>query len=167
MRGYFFIALLLSVFNFGCSSKEKTTTSDNVANELVELKISRKHKNERIIEAELKADLTLQKRKTPSDNKIEDLSSQIDRNIKAIISATLITSVSKKGIVPNQIVCKGVFCITPLITNKFIPTGGETNPNSTTITANIPNQTGTLRKLGRLAVHQLKRDWLVRTSSKV
>ena len=38
---------------------------------------------------------------------------------KAIISATLITSVSKKGIVPNQIVCRGVFCITPLITNKF------------------------------------------------
>ena len=86
MRGYFFIAFLLLVFNFGCSSKEKTTTSDNVANELVELKITRKHKNERIIEAELKADLTLQKRKTPSDNKIEDLSSQIDRNIKAIIS---------------------------------------------------------------------------------
>ena len=88
MRGYFFIAFLLLVFNFGCSSKEKTTTSDNVANELVELKITRKHKNERIIEAELKADLTLQKRKTPSGNKIEDLSSQIDRNIKAIISAT-------------------------------------------------------------------------------
>ena len=62
----------------------------------------------------------------------------------AIISATLITSVNKKGIVPNQIVCRGVFCITPLITNKFIPTGGETNPNSTTMTANIPNQTGSI-----------------------
>ena len=88
MRGYYFITFLFLVFNFGCSSKEKTTTSDNVANELVELKITQKHKNERIIEAKLKADLTLQKRKTPSDNKIEDLSSQIDRNIKAIISAT-------------------------------------------------------------------------------
>ena len=63
---------------------------------------------------------------------------------KAIISATLITSVNKKGIVPNQIVCRGVFCITPLITNRFIPTGGETNPNSTTITANIPNHTGSI-----------------------
>ena len=88
MRGYYFITFLFLVFNFGCSSKEKTTTSDNVANELVELKITQKHKNERIIEDKLKDDLTLQKRKTPSDNKIEELSSQIDRNIKAIISAT-------------------------------------------------------------------------------
>jgi hypothetical protein len=31
-----------------------------------------------------------------------------------------------------------------LITNKFIPTGGEIKPNSTTITAKIPNHTGSI-----------------------
>ena len=53
-------------------------------------------------------------------------------------------SVSKKGRVPNQMVWSGVLCITPFITNKFIPTGGEIKPNSTTITANIPNQIGSI-----------------------
>ena len=62
----------------------------------------------------------------------------------AIINTSLITSVSKKGTVPNQIVWRGVFCITPLMTNKFIPTGGEIKPNSTTITAKIPNHTGSI-----------------------
>ena len=61
-----------------------------------------------------------------------------------MINASLITSVIRNGSVPNQIVCNGVFCITPLITNKFIPTGGDINPNSTTITAKIPNQTGSI-----------------------
>ena len=64
--------------------------------------------------------------------------------IFGLIKASLITSVIKKGSVPNHIVWRGVFCMTPLITNKFIPTGGEINPNSTTITANIPNHTGSI-----------------------
>ena len=56
--------------------------------------------------------------------------------------AAFAPKVIKNGRVPNQIVCSGVLCITPFITNKFIPTGGDINPNSTTITAKIPNQTG-------------------------
>ena len=58
--------------------------------------------------------------------------------------AIRITSVIKKGMVPNHTVLSGVSFITPFITNKFMPTGGETKPNSTTIIANIPNQTGTI-----------------------
>ena len=53
-------------------------------------------------------------------------------------------SAIKKGTVPNQIVFKGTFCKTPFITNKFMPTGGETKPNSTTNTAKIPNQIGSI-----------------------
>ncbi len=41
-------------------------------------------------------------------------------------------------------VLSGVSCITPLITNKFIPIGGETRPNSTTIMAKIQNQIGSI-----------------------
>ena len=63
---------------------------------------------------------------------------------KAINNPNLTTSVIKNGSVPNHIVCNGVLFITPLITNKFIPTGGDIRPNSTTITAKIPNQTGSI-----------------------
>ena len=46
---------------------------------------------------------------------------------------TVSSIISRKGIVPFMIVDKGI-PVTALITKRFRPTGGVSNPNSVTIT---------------------------------
>ena len=56
------------------------------------------------------------------------------------IDATRKTSIAKNGMTPPKIVDIGVSGANDLMTNTLRPTGGVMSPNSTTTSANMPNQ---------------------------